>query len=104
MKRQIKSSATTPSNCKSIRASWEDEDDFEAVNDFITEALDNIGLMSEPAGAGSMSVDFILDAETYDEIGKIKSSTLENMARKYMGAEDGLVKFENALKQKFPRK
>lgn len=78
-----------------------DEDDWDEVNDFLTEALDNAGMFSEPSGYGSTAVDYIYDIETQDELGKMRSTTLENMARKYIGSEDGLVKLENALKQKF---
>lgn len=78
-----------------------DEDEWEQINDFLTEALDNAGMFSEPSGYGPTAVDHIYDIETEEELGKMRSTTLENMARKYMGSEDGLVKLENALKQKF---
>lgn len=83
---------------------WEVEDDWDEVNDFLTEALDNAGMFSEPSGYGSTAVDYVYDIETQEELGKMRSTTLEDMARKYMGAEDGLVKLEDALKKKFSRR
>lgn len=85
-------------------ATYDMDDGWEEVNEFLTEALDNAGMFSEPSGYGPTAVDYVYDIETEEELGKMRSTALENMARKYMGAEDGLVKFENALKKKFPRR
>ena len=99
--RPIHSSSTIKAATDDMDDGWEVEDDWEEVNDFLTEALDNAGMFSEPSGYGPTAVDYIYDIETEEELGKLRSTTLENMARKYMGSEDGLVKLENALKQKF---